>query len=538
MHITRVYIDGFKRLTKFDLQLNENLNVIVGDNETGKTSVLEAINLVLTRQYDGRTIDYALDPYFFNSARVRDYFATLRSGKNAAPPEILIEAYLNDDSSDPEPGKLKGTHNHGLENCPGLRLIIEPNKDYTDELKEYVCDKANPEVVPVEYYAVHWQSFKGDPIKARNVPLKAKLIDTSVARAYRGPNKYVSQLVNDDLEPEQRHMLSLAYKKLRHEFAKGEGVKAINDALEEKDHGGTSRKLTVQMDLSSRSSWESAITPHLDDLPFDCVGKGEQCRVQMRVAIAGAEKSRVLLIEEPENHLSHSNMSMLMAEIAEQCDDKHQVVLSTHSAFVLNKLGIDNLKLISEGGKPISLSDLDSKTTKYFMKLPGYDTLRLILAKRSILVEGPSDELIVQRAYRDRRGVLPLERGVDVISVGTAFKRFLEIAALLKLNVCAVMDNDGKVANLKERYTAYIDGTHETVELCYDEDGSCPTLEPQLLKVNSLELINTILDTRYGTDERLIAHMTDRKNKTECALRFFETNEVWTAPEYILRAIQ
>ena len=37
----------------------------------------------------------------------------------------------------------------------------------------------------------------------------------------------------------------------------------------------------------------------------------------------------------------------------------------------------------------------------YFKKLPGYDTLRLVLAKRVILVEGPSDELVVQRAYRD-----------------------------------------------------------------------------------------------------------------------------------------
>ena len=76
MHITRVHIDGFKRLIDFDLTLNEKLNVIVGDNETGKTSVLEAINLVLTRQYDGRTIDYTIDPYLFNATQVAKYFAT------------------------------------------------------------------------------------------------------------------------------------------------------------------------------------------------------------------------------------------------------------------------------------------------------------------------------------------------------------------------------------------------------------------------------------------------------------------------------
>ena len=70
MHITHVYIDGFKRLMHFNLTLNEKFNVIVGDNETGKTSVLEAINLVLTRQYDKRAIDYTIDPYLFNAAPV------------------------------------------------------------------------------------------------------------------------------------------------------------------------------------------------------------------------------------------------------------------------------------------------------------------------------------------------------------------------------------------------------------------------------------------------------------------------------------
>lgn len=536
MHITRVYIDGFKRLTEFDLQLNENLNVIVGDNETGKTSVLEAINLVLTRQYDGRTVDYALDPYLFNSARVRAYFAALRSDQFSSPPSILIEAYFNDDLDDPVLGTLKGGHNHLHEDCPGLQLVIEPNNDYTDELKDYVCDKANPEVVPVEYYGVHWRSFKGDAIKARNVPLKAKLIDTSVPRAYRGPNKYVAQIVSDDLTDEQRNMLSLAYKKLRHDFAKGEGVKTINELLEQKNRGGASRKLTVQMDLSSRSSWESAITPHLDDLPFDCVGKGEQCRVQMRVAIAGAAKARVLLIEEPENHLSHSNMSKLMAEIAEQCKNTHQVIVCTHSAFVLNKLGIDKLKLISKAGKVISLTGLDAETTRYFMRLPGYDTLRLILSEQSILVEGPSDELIVQRAYKDGHGVLPLDKGVDVISVGTAFKRFLQVAALLKLKVCAVIDNDGDVKKLEERYGDYINDTHQTVTICYDEDGSCPTLEPELLKANSLSQLNTILGKKFESEDELKEYM--KNHKTECALRFFEATENWTVPGYISRAIE
>lgn len=85
------------------------------------------------------------------------------------------------------------------------------------------------------------------------------------------------------------------------------------------------------------------------------------------------------------------------------------------------------------------------------MRLPGHDTLRLILARRAILVEGPSDELIVQAAYVKRHGKMPLDDGVDVISVNSlAFRRFLEIAVLLDRVVAVVIDNDGKIGALFE----------------------------------------------------------------------------------------
>lgn len=41
---------------------------------------------------------------------------------------------------------------------------------------------------------------------------------------------------------------------------------------------------------------------------------------------------------------------------------------------------------------------------------------------QAILVEGDSDELIVQRAYMDsHRGKLPISDGIDIISVGISF---------------------------------------------------------------------------------------------------------------------
>lgn len=536
MHITRVYIEGFKRFTAFDLGLNPSFNVIVGDNETGKTSVLEAIGLVLTGQYDGRLIQYAIDPYLFNAATVADYFQRRQKGEHGHPPRILIEAYLQTDDKDPALARLRGTNNSKSEDCPGLALTIEVESDHVETLKDYAADESNPTVLPVEFYRVTWRSFANNGVNLKNLPFRAVTIDTSLARVYRGPNKYVSQRVNDVLTEQQQRELSLAYKKLRHGFTQEPGVMAINKDLELRGNPATTKKLTVQMDMSSRSSWDSAITPHLADLPFDCAGKGEQCRVQMRLAIAGAEQSKVLLIEEPENHLSHSNLNMFMDDIRKDCADR-QVIITTHSAFVLNKLGIDNLRLISLAGKTADLTELTPDTKNYFMKLPGYDTLRLILSKRSILVEGPSDELIVQRAYKDKHSRLPLADGVDVIAVGSlAFKRFLEIAVLLQLNVRVVTDNDGDVEGLQAKYADYLNGAHPNIRVCYDTDSNCSTLEPQLLKANSRDALNAIFGKTYKDDSALLKYMDG--NKTDCALKIFETAKSWVPPGYIANAIE
>jgi len=535
MRIIRVHIEGFRRFTEFNLELNPTFNILVGDNETGKSSLLKAIGLVLTGQYDGRLIQYALDPYIFNAGSVVQYFAKRQNGQESPPPKVLIEAYFESTGDNPALEKLKGTHNTKGEDCPGLVIAIELESNHVEALKKYAADVSNPTVLPVEFFRATWRSFSGNAVTLRTLPFRVATIDTSLERVYRGPNKYLSQIASEVLDEQLRRNLSLEYKRLQHRFIQEPGVKAINEHLAKKGNPATTKKLSIQMDMSSRASWDSAMTAHLDDLPFDCAGKGEQCRVHLRLALAGAEQSQVILIEEPENHLSHSNLNMLMDDIARDCTDR-QVIIATHSAYVLNKLGVDNLTLVSHAGQSAKLDGLNPDTKDYFKKLPGYDTLRLILSRRSILVEGPSDELIVQRAYKAKHNRLPLEDGVDVIAVGSlAFPRFLEIAALLNIEVRVVTDNDRDVAALKTKYAPYLACAASTIRICYDNDESCPTLEPQLLKANSLDILNAILGTKHADSPTLLKYMA--RNKTDCSLKMFETEQTWVTPGYIDDAI-
>lgn len=66
MFIERVVIENYRCLKKADVMFNENMNVIVGNNECGKSTLLEAIHLALTGRLNGRPLAIELHPYLFN----------------------------------------------------------------------------------------------------------------------------------------------------------------------------------------------------------------------------------------------------------------------------------------------------------------------------------------------------------------------------------------------------------------------------------------------------------------------------------------
>lgn len=529
--IKRLVIKNFKIFDEFELSLNPDLNIIVGDNEAGKSTVLEAISLALTRKIGGRQIDHELSPFLFNKAAARAYFDAIREGAPAPPPRILIELYLCDET---ELQTLKGTNNSRKENLPGIKLEIEFDEEYGAEYAQLLKENHELNVVPVEYYKVGWYSFAHEAMTTRSLPIGLSNIDASSIRLQSGTDFYLQNIINGILDPKQKAALAIAYRKLREQFSSESAIKSINTDISRHKGAITEKDLSLEIDLSQKANWEASLVPHLDDLPFQQIGKGEQSALKIMLALERqASDSHVILIEEPENHLSFASMNKLISAIQEKCKGK-QIIVATHSAYVLNKLGIEKLILL-HANKTLSLAKLPVETQDYFKKLSGYDTLRLVLSHRAILVEGPSDELIVQKAFLMKHGKLPLSYGIDVINVrGLSFPRFLDIAKELNKTVTIVTDNDGDYKKcITERYSSY---QNKNVKICADQDEMARTLELQIVKVNDLAVLNHVLKTKFSNKEALGDFMV--RNKTECALNIFEAQESIVIPTYIQDAIE
>jgi putative ATP-dependent endonuclease of OLD family len=377
-----------------------------------------------------------------------------------------------------------------------------------------------------------WQSFAGEFLTPRSVPLKSALIDTSATGNTPSAQRYVLEVIRDYLNKDQSAKLALAYRAMREEFQSDQRIAQINEELSKRKNLISERDLSIALDTTARTSWEAGIMPHLNNIPLSLVGKGEQNSVKIKLAIEASSNTEIVLIEEPENHLTHANLGKLTSHLAEKCKNK-QVVITTHSSFVMNKLGIESV-IMFDGKKGVSLRSLPESTHSFFKRLPGHDTLRMVLAEKTILVEGPSDELIVQKAYLQHYKRLPLQLGHEVISVGTSFKRFLDIAMLLNLNVTVVADNDGMAAQKLKSFEGY--AKNSGIKICIDSDDELRTLEPHLIRSNGVTVINRLLLKSFTSEEQLVNYMTT--HKTEVALKIFDSDEEIVIPKYIQNALQ
>lgn len=429
----------------------------------------------------------------------------------------------------------------------GIRFEILFQDRYRSEY-DTLLNNRDLKSLPIEYYDCEWESFARESITPRRIPFKSSFIDSASGRHQNGSDAYISRIIRDLLDDDEKVKISQAHRGLKDSFAGEEIVKRINEKLNQGDI--SDKKVTLSADVSTKTAWETSLKTYLDDIPFDFVGKGEKTLVKTQLALSHkkAKEANILLLEEPENHLSHSNLNKLIKHLKDSETDvnkKKQVIISTHSSFVANKFNLINLIILNqEAGDRRSqarMNNLTSETQKFFEKLPGYDTLRMILCRKVILVEGPSDELVVQKAYIKEKGKLPIEDRVDVISVGNSFLRFLEIAAKINKPVAVVTDNDRDYRiNIERKYQEY--KSVPNIKIFADENYDLPTLEPHIVDANR-EQLNVLADifnvsSEHGDDD-LADILEDymQSKKTHYALQLFESEQDINYPQYILDAV-
>lgn len=514
--IKRIVLSNFKRFKNFELELNDKLNILIGDNEAGKSSVLLALDLALSGSRS-KIETLGLETLFNNEA-VSAFLAGAKKFDDL--PKLFVEIYLSEQGN----AELNGKNNSKSIVCDGLRLDCEPIDVYSKEIGEVLKDE-HPNF-PFEYYAIKFTTFAGEPYSGFKKPLKHLVIDSSLINNDYATREYTRAIYGANATILERNRNENLYRKSKAVFK--------NDALADLNKKLDSYKFSVRTNPKSNLETDLVITE--DDIPIESKGKGRQCFIKTEFALRKNEDEHsidVLLLEEPENHLSHTNMKRLVKRISES--EKKQLFIATHSSLICARLDLRKAILLnSAGATSFTLKDLPKDTASFFIKAPDNNVLEFVLSRKVILVEGDAEFILLDALYKKHPGSSTLEEdGVHVISVGgTSFKRYLDLARLLGIKTAVVRDNDGDYQkNCVDRYADYALGH---MRVFSDKDPARSTFEICFYQDNKVACDELFLPGRV----KLSAQEYMLHNKADAAFELLDKKEAaLVAPTYIQEAI-
>jgi putative ATP-dependent endonuclease of OLD family len=477
MHVKSIKLVNFKKFRDEHFEFNDDINIFVGDNAAGKSTILEALEIALNYNHRGKPFNSEFSPDLFNRDAVSLFLASDKTSKHL--PKLIIEAYI-----DGVPD-YRGANNSLKADTEGVVVQACFDASLEPVYESYLLTNPKITSIPIEFYKLDWFDFAWNPIKHIAKKFKTLYIDPTRIHPTMGKNQYISSILNTALAKEELVKLTLNYRENLQVFNNAGEVKTINANL---DAGNliTDSKLTIAASTLPAGSIQTGLQLEVDDVPFHFIGKGEQSNIQIKLAIHNKSHDiDLVMMEEPENHLSHSNLSKLVHYIESHRGNK-QLLLTTHSSYVLNKLSINKICLMQTGYK--RLHKLDPDVVKTLKRLPGYDTLRVALSSKVILVEGPSDELVLKKIYQRKHGRLPEHDGIDIVVVrGVGFKTFIEIGKEIGTKIHVLRDNDGDYqSNIEQERLEYV--AFPNVELFSSANNEEFSLEPAMIYANAIDI--------------------------------------------------
>ncbi len=513
IRIDRIQLINYKRFENFKIEPNERINILVGDNEVGKSSILEAVDLVAlgsVRKVESMGLDRLINVSAVEKFQKTKKFEDL--------PKMIIELYLNGNFDH----TMNGKNNTLGINADGIRLVCAPNEDFITEINEFLSTPNS--VFPYEYYKIRFSTFADEGYSGYKKKLKTVLINSTNMSSDYVTNDFIERMYNQYTEDDKRERIEhrSQYRQMKSKFCQ-DHLARLNERLP------SDKKYLFGLQNNYFNVFSQDLMIYEESVAINNKGTGRQVLIKTDFALEKAgENVDVVLIEEPENHLSHGNLKKLVSTIANK--QEGQIFITTHNSLISTRLNLNNLIILSlnHADAPMYLQDLDKSTSDYFLKVPPASILEFVLSTKIFLVEGPSEYILFEQFYRNATGKSLDDDGIHVLAIrGLSFKRYLDVAKITKSKVAVITDNDGNYKkNCIKKYEEYEKDTN--IKVFFEEDNSKRTFECYLFDENK-----SICEAEFKDDP--LNYML--KNKTETALKLSCFSNL-KAPNYIKRAIE
>lgn len=459
MYLSNIKLWNFRKfgspeeidIEKPDLYLNltKGLNVIIGENDSGKTAIIDAVKLVLkTHSYDYIRIK---DRDFYNQTnrfRIELTFEDLTPNEAKNFTEWL------------------GWTGKGENVKPFLKINYDVRRQgkkiFPSDIKAgvdndgYLLTATAKEYLKVTYLKP-LRDAENELIAKRNSRLSQILLGDEAFKGKEDTNELVK--IFSGLKTDLENYFKGEFEVQTTNEAGGKIInkpqegKKIKDKIDRYIKGFYGPDYETEFSASSNDikSILEKLTLFLKDEPNP--GLGTLNRLFMATELLHLNKSnwsglRLGLVEELEAHL-HPQAQMQVIE-AFQKQDAIQLILTTHSPNLASKLKLEDL-IICYNGNTFPMGNqytkLDKKNYKFLEKFLDTTKANLFFAKGVILVEGWAEEILIP-SFAKAIGINLTEKGVSVVNIGnTGFDHYVKIylrniAPHLTIPVAVITDSD------------------------------------------------------------------------------------------------
>ncbi|EPC0407371.1 ATP-dependent endonuclease [Escherichia coli] len=484
MYIKKVTIKNYRSFRSFEAQL-QKLTVVIGENDTGKTNFFAALSLPLS----GNQIDFnkkRLNITDFNKDSVIEFFKSIinieeESIQLRKIPKVFVTIEFSDPKDSYETAILaKWLVADDDKDAFKIRYEFKPKNDadlleaMKKSLEGKTIEEANWYTLPVELYDYQIVSVNNEKQISYNDlkhvcahSINAERDDFSESSTMKS-NGIFTKLLMNTLSEVTKGEINTAYSDF---FSAIERTKTFDKVIGRNpdfdNYDDIIEKLDCIPNIPNLKNILSNITLRYGNEFLYQKGLGQRNLIYIFILFAYykscSDTFNLCCIEEPEAHLSVNNLRLVRDFIEKSSSNSSslvQTLISTHNPSIINKLKISNVLAFS-GNKAISLSETPVNLVDYLRKRPNFDILKLLFAKKVILVEGTTEEMLINTFLAKNETTL---NDVDVIPIGQrGYTTFLDIWLALnkdnpnkKIGVIRDYDNSDLAKAKHEAYdTAY-----------------------------------------------------------------------------------
>lgn len=438
MRLRELQIRNFRKIENLMVNFPRGLCVMVGENNTGKTTIIDALRLILFSSRD------------FNALRLNE--DDFRNGTDYVPIEVSCtfsdlkdedEVHFQECLVDIGDGKFEIQ----------LHCRVEFNKTTRRPNVKMWGGETEGGSIPSNLYD-HLTSIYLQPLRDPESGLRP------------GLHSQVSRLVDCLTDKIERVKFESIAKDANNQIQNLNAIKqAMNDINAQMvSIAGEELSQKTELIFSDPTFHRiiAGLQPEIEGLPFSLNGLGYNNLIFTAATLGALRRSdqfsfRSILVEEPEAHLHPQLQVLLLRHLASSAAEKEgnevQVILSSHSPILASQAPINSMVSVYEcDGKVSAVSvcsiDIEVKLKKKLQRFLDATRGELFFARRILMVEGIAEALLLPVLAKLSGGCLK-ESAVTVLNTdGINFNAFLPLFGEERLGFPVVIMTDGDAVGI------------------------------------------------------------------------------------------